>query len=164
LIAIGQNTNTFLKGEIRLDNVLPEEKDKLLTLKKLFGDNIFNVESDLHIYGPDAIYVFGPEDGVILEGDDYKFDTIIFSADSGKLIYDIRVGERQGVKIDEQTGLLTTIENGEPDAELTIVTLFVRGEERFIDECDVVVKKRIYPESIIVTGPAKISEELTTYK
>lgn len=164
LIAIGQNTNVILKGVIKLNSILPEEKNKLLTLKKLFGDNIFDSNSDLHIYGPDAIYVFGPEDGVILEGNDYQFNTIIFSADSGKLIYDIRVGERDGVEIDEQTGLLTTVENGANDEELTIVTLFVRGQERFIDECNVLVKKRIYPESIVITGPNKISEETTTYK
>jgi hypothetical protein len=164
LIALGQNTNIILKGKIRLNSILPEEKNKLLTLKELYGEHIFDANSELYIYGPDAIYVFGPRNGTILEGDNHQFETIIFSENSGKLIYDIREGERTGVKIDEQSGLLTTVENGEEDVELTIVTLFVRGQDRFIDECNVTVKKRVYPQSIIITGSNKISEETTIYK
>ena len=43
-------------------------KHKLLKLKELYGDNIFNIDSDLHIYGPDSIFAFGPEDNIVLEG------------------------------------------------------------------------------------------------
>ena len=55
---------------------------------------------DLHIYGPDAIYVFGPEDRIILEGNIIQFETIIFSDETGTLVYEVRNNSREGVDID----------------------------------------------------------------
>jgi hypothetical protein len=136
-----------------------------MTLKELYGENIFNADSDLHIYGPDSIFVFGPQDGIILEGNNYQFDTIVFSDELGTLVYNISVGERDGVYIDRSIGLLHTIENGLDDTNLTIVALFVsESGDRYLDECDVVVKKRVYPDNISIIGPNKISGEYTNYK
>ena len=162
LIELGQKTNILLKGSIKLTGV--DDKFKLLTLKELYGDNIFNADSDLHIYGPDAIFVFGPEDGIVLEGNDYQFKTIVFSDETGTLVYDIRVGSREGAVIDESTGLLTTIENGLVDSDLTIVALFVSASnDRFLDEYNITIQKRVYPQSVKIVGVGKISQETTTY-
>lgn len=162
LIELGQNTNMILKGSIKLTGV--DDKFKLLTLKELYGENIFNTDSDLHIYGPDAIFVFGPEDRIVLEGNNYQFETIVFSDEPGTLVYDIRVGSREGTTIDENTGLLTTIENGLADSPLTIVALFVSdSNDRFLDEYDITVQKRVYPQAIKIEGVGKISQETTTY-
>ena len=152
----------ILKGSIKLTGV--DDKFKLLTLKELYGENIFNTDSDLHIYGPDAIFVFGPEDRIVLEGNNYQFETIVFSDEPGTLVYDIRVGSREGTTIDENTGLLTTIENGLADSPLTIVALFVSdSNDRFLDEYDITVQKRVYPQAIKIEGVGKISQETTTY-
>lgn len=164
LIELGQNTNILLKGSIKLLNVPADEKSKLLTLKELYGENIFNTDSDLHIYGPNAIYVFGPEDGVVLEGDEYQFETIVFSDKPGTLVYDIRTGSREGVVIDRNTGLLTTVENGVPSEEIIIVALFVNDDgEGWMNDYTITVQKRVYPANVSITGPNRISEETTTY-
>ena len=162
LIELGNKVNIILKGSIKLGYV--DDKFKLLTLKKLFGNNIFNTDSDLHIYGPDAVYLFGPEDGTILEGNEYQFETIVFSDTTGTFVYDLREGSREGVLIDSNTGLLTTVENGIDDTDLTIVALFVDiDNNRFLDESFVTIKKRIYPQNAKIEGVGKISKETTTY-
>ena len=164
LIELGQNTNILLRGSIKLLNVSAEDKFKLLTLKELYGENIFNTDSDLHIYGPNSIFVFGPEDGIVLEGDSYQFETIVFSDESGTLVYNISEGERAGVNIDRNTGLITTIENGEKSEDLTIVSLFVSSSnDRFLDEYKITVQKRVYPQSVSIKGSGRISEETTKY-
>ena len=161
LIALGQRVNTRLKGRIGLSNV--DDKFKLQTLKNIFGKNIFDKESDLYIYGPDNIYIFGPSSTEILEGNSHQFETIIFSEGSGILLFSISEGEREGAEIDD-LGLLRTIENGLPDSELKIEAIYLpdRGG-RIVDGCTVTIKKRIYPESISISGPTRISEEHTTF-
>lgn len=161
LIELGQNTNIILKGTIELLDI--DDKFKLLTLKELYGDNIFNYDSDLHIYGPDAVYVFGPEDKIVLEGDNYQFDTIVFSDEKGTLVYDSE-GSRGGASVNETTGELVTIENGIDDTNYTVVALFVsETNKRFLDKFEVTIKKRVYPASVTIEGPGKISEETTEY-
>lgn len=163
LIELAQNTNILLRGVIKIAGI--DDKSKLLTLKSLFGNNIFNRDADLFIYGPNAIFTFGPEDNMVLEGNSCQFETIVFYNKSGSLVYDIRSGSREGVEIDRFTGTLTTVENGLADAPLTIVALYVSDDgDRDLDEYNIVVKKRIYPQNITIEGPNRISEEVTTYK
>ena len=162
LIELGQNTNIILKGSVKLTKI--DDKFKLLTLKELYGENIFDPNSDLHVYGPDSVFVFGPKDGIVLEGDSYQLETIVFSEEPGTLVYNISEGERSGVKIERNTGLITTIENGAESADITTVALFVsESNDRFLDEYKITVQKRIYPESVSITGPGRISEETVTY-
>lgn len=150
-----------MKGTIELLDI--DDKFKLLTLKELYGDNIFNYDSDLHIYGPDAVYVFGPEDRIVLEGDNYQFDTIVFSDEKGTLVYDSE-GSREGASVNDTTGELVTIENGIDDTNYTVVALFVsETNKRFLDKFEVIIKKRVYPASVTIEGPGKISEETTEY-
>lgn len=163
LIALGQNTNNSIKGKIKLLGISSEDKNKLLTLKDLFGDRIFESDSELHIYGPDSIFVFGPEDGIVLEGDDYQFETIVFSDEPGTLVYN-PIGERNGVVLNTQTGLLTTKENGFDSVDITVVALFVsRSGRRFLDEYGVTVQKRTYPQAVRLEGPSRLDKETDTY-
>ena len=162
LIELGQNTNIILKGSIKLTKI--EDKTKLLTLKELYGENIFNTDSDLHIYGPDSIFVFGPKDGIILEGDSYQLETIVFSDEAGTLVYNISEGERTGVNVNRNTGLITTVENGAESADITVVSLFVsESNDRFLDEYKITVQKRVYPKSVSIKGLSRISEETVKY-
>lgn len=163
MIALGQNTNNSIKGKIKLLGISSEDKNKLLTLKDLFGDRIFESDSELHIYGPDSIFVFGPEDGIVLEGDDYQFETIVFSDEPGTLVYN-PIGERNGVVLNTQTGLLTTKENGFDSVDITVVALFVsRSGRRFLDEYGVTVQKRTYPQAVRLEGPSRLDKETDTY-
>ena len=163
LIELGQNTNILLKGSIKLLNVPAEDKFKLLTLKELYGENIFNNDSDLHIYGPPSIFLFGPEDGIVLEGDNYQFETIVFSEEPGTLVFNITEGKREGVEIERNSGLLTSIENGLSDTELIVVALFVSNSSGFRNDYTITVKKRVYPTQVIIDGSDKISEQTTKY-
>ena len=135
----------------------------MLTLKELYGDNIFNKESDLYIYGPDGVYVFGPDN--IYEGDSVQFETIIFSENEGVSLFNALPieSERSGVEINRDSGFLTTIENDLPDAQYQIGLVYLVNNIRLIDTVNVTIKKRIYPESIDIIGPTRISEETTTF-
>jgi len=160
LIELGENINIRLRGIIKLSRI--DDKYKLLRLKELYGNNIFNKESDLYIYGPDSIYVFGPEK--VLEGDSVQFDTIVFSENSGNILFSLlpKSEDREGVKINDN-GLMTTIENGLPTTEYNVQVIYNRGlNDRLIDRTSLIVEKRVYPESIIITVN-KILEEITEY-
>lgn len=166
LLELARNTNITIKGKIGLQSVASEDKDKLLELERLFdGQNIFDENSDLHIYGPTSIYIFGPEDGLIHEGADFQFKTIVFSENPGSYRYiigSVIEGDtlRSGVSINEQTGHLTTIENGLPDQDVIISVLFRQADvNRYQDDCVITIKKKIYPTQIEIKGPAEITED-----
>lgn len=85
LLELARNTNVTIKGRIGLQNVPDADKNKLLELERLFeGQNIFDKNSDLHIYGPTSIYIFGPENTIINEGENFQFRTIVFSENPGE--------------------------------------------------------------------------------
>lgn len=159
LIELGESTNVFLRGTIKLNYV--DDKNKLLTLKELYGDNIFNKNSDLYIYGPNAIYVFSPES--ILEGESVQLETVIFSEESGRNVFAIISGEREGVELDLTFGKLTTIETGEDSTTFTIRAGYILSGGQLLDDCIITVKKRTYPESITIEGNSKLSEEYSTF-
>jgi len=161
LIELGQNTNIILKGTIKLNGV--NDKFKLLTLKELYGENIFNIDSDLYIYGPNSVYIFGPD--VILEGDSAQFETIIFSDTEGILLFNATPieTEREGTVINRNNGLLTTVENGLPTAAYKVNIVYVINNIRLIDDVNVTIEKRIYPTEVAIVGPSRISEEITTF-
>lgn len=159
LIELGQNLNILLKGKIKLSMV--DDKNKLLTLKELFGENIFNKDADLYIYGPNAIYVFGSES--ILEGETVTFETILFADAEGTMLFSFSSGEREGVVLDRYTGVLTSVENGLDSVEFIVRATYVIGNGRLINDAVVTVNKRTYPQSISLIGPNRITEESTVF-
>lgn len=162
LLELGRTVNTYLKGKIKISGIT--DKNKLIELKELFGNNIFDEDSDLYIYGDNAVFLFGPTDQVVLEGNGYQFETIVFSDMKGTLVYNISSGEREGVTLDRDTGKLTTLENGNPDENVTVVALFVgEDQSRYLDKCEITVQKRIYPNDVQIIGSGKIAEENTIY-
>ena len=162
LLELARNTNITIKGKIGLQNIPDSNKNKLLELEKLFeGQNIFDKNSDLHIYGPTSIYIFGPEDTIIYEGNNFQFRTIVFSENPGEYWY-VSSTERDGVELDSTTGYLTTVENGLPDEDVTVSVLFIQGDTRYSSEYKITIKKKIYPTSVSINGPAEIIEN-TSY-
>lgn len=169
LLELARNTNITIKGKIGLQSVADEDKDKLLELERLFdGQNIFDENSDLHIYGPTSIYIFGPEDGLIYEGTNFQFKTIVFSENPGSYRYIVRPVDgddlREGISIDEQTGKLTTTELGLPDLDVQVTVLFIISDSlRFTNSETVTIKKKIYPQNVQIIGKSEISDEPITY-
>lgn len=162
LLELARNTNITIKGKIGLQNIPDSDKNKLLELEKLFeGQNIFDKNSDLHIYGPTSIYIFGPEDTIIYEGNNFQFRTIVFSENPGEYWY-VSSAERDGVKLDSTTGYLTTVENGLPDEDVTVSVLFIQGDTRYSSEYKITIKKKIYPTQVEIRGLSEITED-TSY-
>lgn len=80
------------------------------------------------------------------------------------MVYEVRNNSREGVDIDADTGLFTTIENGLADSGLQIVTLFVSASnKRLLDTCDITIQKRVYPQTVSIDGPARLDKETDTY-
>ena len=99
-----------------------------------------------------------------VQGDSYQLETIVFSDEAGTLVYNISEGERAGVIVNRNTGLITTVENGAESADITVVSLFVsESNDRFLDEYKITVQKRVYPKSVSIKGLSRISEETVKY-
>lgn len=161
LIELVENTNIILKGKIKLGYI--DDKNKLLRLRELFNNkNIYDRNSDLYIYGFDAIYVFAPEK--VLEGDSKQLELIVFSEEEGVLIFQTNpVGEeREGVQITND-GYLTTVENGLPSAQYQFVAVYVRGSDRLMNDCEVLIEKRVYPTNVRIVGDRKINTEISSF-
>lgn len=161
LIQLVQNTNVILKGRIHLKNV--SDKNKLLELESILGDNIFDSNSDLYIYSTNQIFVFGPEDGVILEGDSFKLRTIVFCDVKGTNRFSDAEGSRSGFLLNQDTGEITTVENGADDATILIEAYYITNNTRLVDSCSVLIKHRVYPQNIKIQGSNRISEETVEY-
>jgi hypothetical protein len=155
LIELKKNTNIIIKGKIGLQKVT--DKTKILELEKLFdGDPIYNKESDLYIYATNQVFVFGPEDGIILEGDSFTLRMIVFSESSGQVSFNT-TDTRNGFALDRSTGVITTTETGEPDTDIKVEAYFM-SDKRYNDTCTITIKKRQYPENITIVGNTRISD------
>ena len=164
LIELASNVNIILKGKIRLQAVAQEDRKKLIQLKSaLKSDTIYNKDSDLYVTGVSAIYLFGPER--VLEGEDpIKFETIVFSEQEGQLVFRILNTEtRNGVTLDEELGIFTTIETGDPSLNYTVRAGYLINGGLLTDDITFLVEKRTYPENIIITGSNKIDTELSEF-
>ena len=163
LIELGQKVNVTggLKGKIKLRGV--DDKSKLQTLKDIFGQNIFNKDSDLYIYGPDAIYLFGPES--ISEGENVQLEYILFTQDVGNLRFGVIGLQYSGMTLDEQTGKITTVETGTIDTTTTIRVEYKKQNVNIpmFDDINITIKQRVYPSSLVLNGPNRIENETANY-
>lgn len=164
LIELKENIpDADLKGKIKLQYVQPSEKSKLLRLKELYGNSIFNSDSDLQIYGPESIYLFGKD--VVLEGDvPLQLEYVLFTEESGNIRYGIIGEQREGMTL-TNSGLLTVIETG-LDSTYTKLRVEYKKTSSSIpifNDIDVEIRKRTYPENIILDGPEQITTELSEY-
>ena len=144
-----------------MSGVSKEEKKKLLQLKTLFGENIFNKNSDLYITGPDDVYLFGPENGKILEGDSYQLETIVFSKTQGRITYQVLdVSDKITVNTN---GWLSTKENYDRIDTVSVETAasFIYEDEsgKMSDKISVTVEDIKYPDRVDVKGPAMINDD-----
>ena len=154
LIKIGNIREVKLRGYAKLNEVSQEIVDALASL---FGDDVFNSESDFYVDAPNSIFISGPSE--IIEGDSARFTTAIFPTTlTGNLSYALE-GSREGVTFDEDTGIVTTVENARGDIKFTIKATFIpdSGSTLYTTK-EFTVKNKTYPSisAISVSGATTI--------
>ena len=136
--------NVDLKGKVYLTSL---DLDQANALMEIWGDEVFEKNADFRITAPDALYI-NPSNVTLNEGESVKFSYILFSSTDGEVTYKIVSGSREGVTLDENTGVLSTTENGEANATLYVRAIYtsVEGTTAYAT-ATVNIKKRIYPTS-----------------
>lgn len=149
-----------LKGKVYLDSLNLDQANELMGI---WGEEVFDKKSDFRITAPDALYI-NPSNVTLNEGESVKFTYILFSNSEGSVTYKIASGSREGVTLNENTGVLTTIENGANNANLYVRAIYTSNEgNTTYATATVLVKKRIYPtsSSITISGASTIAKDET---
>ena len=147
-----------LQGYVYLNSLTA---DDVISLKAIWGNDCFNENSDFYISAPPSIYIT-PGTATVNEGDSLQFEVDVIPAAKGTVSYKIVSGSREGVTIDANTGLLTTIENGLSDANLYVrATYTSESGETTYSTASVNVRKRIYPaaSTISISGNTTIAQD-----
>ena len=158
LIEIGQvmqtNANIKLLGVAKVASIT---LDQVNTLRALFGDDVFDEGADFRIKAPESIFLSGPTS--IREGESAQFLAVVFSDNKGTVKYSIVSGSRDGVSIDENTGLLTSTENGLADSTLVIraVHTSTTGATIFVDST-LKILMLTYPTSLSISGDSAVED------
>lgn len=149
-----------LKGKVYLDSLNLDQANEFIAI---WGEEVFDKKSDFRITAPDALYI-NPSEVTLNEGESVKFTYILFSDSEGSVTYKIVSGSREGVTLDENTGVLTTTENGTNNANLYVRAIYTSNEgNTTYATATVLVKKRIYPtsSSITISGASTIAKDET---
>ena len=146
----GKAFSWVFRGKVTIDAVDQSIVDRL---QATFGSSCFDKSSAFYIIAPDSIFISGASE--VLEGDSETFSAVVFSQESGKgqTIFKIQSGSRVGTTLDSATGVLTTIENGNADATLTILVQYISPSGKISSTSkSVIVKKRTYPTSAQISA------------
>ena len=149
-----------LKGKVYLDSLNLDQANEFIAI---WGEEVFDKKSDFRITAPDALYI-NPSEVTLNEGESVKFTYILFSDSEGSVTYKIASGSREGVILDENTGVLTTTENGANNATIYVRAIYTSNEGNITyATATVLVKKRIYPtsSSITINGASTIAKDET---
>lgn len=160
LIALGQCKVNGMNIELHGYTSLPMlTLDQVNDLKAVWGDDCFNANADFKIITPETIFII-PENANIPEGNSVQFSYELISNSTGTIKYEIIRGSRVGTSIDEQTGLLTTIENQSATTTITVQVAFIKDNgETLTDTAEVTINRSTYPTNSNTTlnGPTTIS-------
>lgn len=149
-----------LKGKVYLDSLNLDQANEFIAI---WGEEVFDKKSDFRITAPDALYI-NPSEVTLNEGESVKFTYILFSDSEGSVTYKIASGSREGVTLDENTGVLTTTENGANNATIYVRAIYTSNEgNTTYATATVLVKKRIYPTSasLTINGASTIAKDET---
>ena len=149
-----------LKGKVYLTSLDLDQANEFIAI---WGEDIFDKKSDFRITAPDALYI-NPSEVTLNEGESVKFTYILFSDSEGSVSYKIVGGSREGVTLDENTGVLTTIENGANNATIYVRAIYTSNEgNTTYATATVLVKKRVYPTSasLTINGESTIAKDET---
>ena len=149
-----------LKGKVYLDSLNLDQANEFIAI---WGEEVFDKKSDFRITAPDALYI-NPSEVTLNEGESVKFTYILFSNSEGSVTYKIVSGSREGVTLDENTGVLTTTENGANNATIYVRAIYTSNEgNTTYATATVLVKKRVYPTSasLTINGASTIAKDET---
>ena len=149
-----------LKGKVYLDSLNLDQANEFIAI---WGEEVFDKKSDFRITAPDALYI-NPSEVTLNEGESVKFTYILFSDSEGYVTYKIVSGSREGVTLDENTGVLTTTENGANNATIYVRVIYTSNEgNTTYATATVLIKKRIYPNSasLTINGESTIAKDET---
>ena len=132
-----------LRGKVLLTEITPESYN---TLTEIFGEGCFEPTAPLFIDAPPTLLLNMPE--YIMEGESVQLSVVLFPAseEEGTATWSIFSGSRTGTTL-TTGGLLTTTENGNSDATLTIRCMYVVGNNVYSQTKNIVIKRRIYPDN-----------------
>ena len=156
----GKTFTRVFRGKVTIDAADQSIVDRL---QAAFGNSCFDKSSAFYIIAPDSIFLSGASE--VLEGDSETYRAVVFSQESGtgRLTFKIQSGSRTGISLDSTTGVLTTTENGNSDATLTILAQYLSPSGKVSSATkSVVVKKRTYPTSeqisAAINGESKLND------
>lgn len=137
-----------LKGKITLPTASLEI---IRAIEEIFDETVFNEDSELYIKVPSAVYMDAPA-ASINEGESATFVATVYPVIAGTMKYSLTTG-RTGASINENTGVLTTTENGASTSTITVKATFTPadGSAALSVSASMSVKKRVYPSSSSVT-------------
>lgn len=149
-----------LKGRITLPTA---SLDIIHAIEEIFDETVFNEDSELYIKVPSAVYMDAPV-ASINEGESIQFVATVYPVIAGTMKYSL-TNSRTGASIDENTGVLTTTENGLATSSLTVKATFTPadGSATLTKAASISVVKRIYPASITINGNPNPLEAPYTY-
>ena len=137
-----------LKGRITLPTASLEI---IQAIEEIFDETVFDEDSELYIKVPSAVYMDAPV-ASINEGESATFVATVYPVIDGTMKYSL-TNSRTGASIDENTGVLTTTENGLATSTLTVKATFTPadGSATLTDTASISIVKRVYPSSSSVT-------------
>jgi hypothetical protein len=163
LVALTNLSRISLKGTVKINDITLEQANRLL---EVFGDTAFHKDSEFYINAPDAIFIVGGEDNV-LEGESARYTCVTFGEEA-TVTYQIYSGGNSYISIDENTGVLTTLEGAAgsssgKDIVIRAVARTVNGNN--FTNRTVHIVQRTYPDSehMLVFANSYIENERTTH-
>ena len=160
IIDVGGKLN--LKGKIEIIQPTIEQVE---ALQLLFGEDCFTNNAELWIFAPESVFIHGPKE--VRSGDSNVFTTTIFSENPGTIEWQIESGAEYVSSIvsnDDNTGLLTTIEDEESDHVVVIKAIHkpsIDTDSSYyrIATYEILVKKVIYSKYGTIKGNAAIEAD-----
>lgn len=148
-----------LKGKIEITQPTIEQVE---ALQSLFGADCFTNNAELWIFAPESVFIHGPKE--VRSGDSNVFTTTIFSENPGTIEWQIESGAEYVTSIvsnDDNTGILTTIEDEESDHTVIIKAIHkpsIDTDSSYyrIATYEILVKKVIYSGYGFIEGNATI--------
>ena len=146
-----------LRGKAKLTDVTAEQGELFM---RVFGEDVFTEGADFYISAPVSVTIYGEDS--ILEGDSATYSSKIFPNAEGTITYTL-VQSREGLTFDEETGVLTTIENGLDTSSVTIKAVFTPADGEAPSEATktISIVKRTYPSDLSIEGDVDLKRNQT---
>ena len=146
---IAKNGGTVsLKGKVKLTEITKAQGQ---TLVSVFGENIYDKNAEFYVDAPTTLTLSGSSS--LLEGESVQYTAEVYPPMNGTIKYSLST-TRTGCSINENTGKLTTLENGLATSNIVVRATFTptSGGSTLTKDLTVSVAKRTYPTDLTITG------------